>query len=360
MNGPKTRDSCIKALLAVCVILTCLALAGSALAGMATNEAITVEPVLVQVTGNDQNLTDINLQPELNGKSLNNIVVQPTGSDIDLNFIAPQPARYGGYVKYASGDPVDWEEIAGYIDMDNDGVIDPEEIPEYDHNKLLKNDSGNYTLGQYGLPLSDHLNVKQLVVNCPEDTVCTNKNVLFRVKIGSSYYNATPSPTPVKWISNQYRQVDLTIPNIVGIKGYAYLEKVYPTDPSVNHQGTQVKVSQGGNNFYGVTNPSGYYEVTGPLPGSCTVEYSNDNGSWKKVNTTANIGVSGLTQMPEVTLYMGDVNQDGAINFSDLLWLSGRVGAAPGNPLWNQLGDVNKDGRINILDMLRVEQNVNK
>lgn len=330
------------ALVAVCVILLSLFFAGPLLAEETESNEVNSTSPLVESTPADPAVIN---QDALNG------LMEP-------DAIAQPPARYGGTVKFTNGDPVDWDEIAGYIDLDESGAIESDEIPNPDHNKLLKGESGNYTIGQYGLPLNDHYYVRQLLVNCPEDTPCSGKPVYFRVKVGGVTYNATTNPTTVKWAGglNSSTNVDLTISATpaTGIKGTVIL------DSSDDRSGTMVRVKQGSATITTrFTDATGKYEVTGLSAGNYTLEFSNTSGSWKRVTKSAAVGTSGLTTV-DVTLYLGDVNQDAAINFSDLLWLSRRIGATPGHTLWADLGDINNDNVINILDLLRLNQNIGK
>lgn len=360
---PNIKCSLTKvALVAVCVALICIALAGTALAEILstdTDSAMTPPVVTIEET-DSANDADVAAMPALPETVTADPEVAEQSDvyteDPEPRAIAPLPARYGGTVKYANGDLVDWDEIAGYIDLDSSGAIESGEIPNPDHNVLLKNNSGTYTIGQYGLPLTDHIGVKQLLVNCPEDTACSNKPVLFRVKVGGVTYNATTNPTTVRWLSNQTANVNLTISStpVTGIKGYVYLDTAY------DNSGTMVKVKQGSSTIATkFTDINGKYEMTGLSAGAYTLEFSNTSASWKKVTRSATVGTSGFTTI-DVTMYLGDVNQDAAINFSDLLWLSRRIGSIPGQSLWDDLGDINNDNIINILDLLTVNQNIGR
>jgi hypothetical protein len=261
----------------------------------------------------------------------------------------PLPApRYGGTVNDTNGNPVAWDAIQGWIA----GYDEP-------RGELLKSDLGKYyTVGEYGLPLNDA--ETYLVVNCVEGQNCTNKIVTFKVVVGSQTYTAQTNPATVYWKDgfSEKRRVDLVITMTppTGIKGNVFLEKIYPEDPEPNHQGTTVKVTQGGETFNATTNSSGYYEVTGLASGSCTVEFDNPGASWKKVTRSANVVDGALTTLPNVTLYIGDVDNSGTINLLDILWISNRLGpVSPGNP-----ADINKDNNVNILDLLKVHKNINK
>lgn len=346
-------------LVAVCFLLIAFAFAGPILAGENISEDIITEELI----SNDAGSGDTS--PIVEGTTSDSSIIDPTAAidEAETKAIASNPAKYGGTVKYTNGDPVEWDEIAGYIDFNENGAIDSTDLAKLtnpDLNKLFKDDSGDYTIGQYGLPLNNYTDVRPLIVNCPEDTACYGKPVLFTVKVGSVTYNASTTPAQVKWASTPLgyskTRVDLTISStpVTGIKGYVYL------DTASDHSGTMVRVKQGSSTIATkFTDMNGKYEATGLSAGVYTLEFSNTSASWKKVTRSATVGTSGLTTV-DVTMYLGDVNQDAAINFSDLLWLSRRIGSVPGQTLWEDLGDINNDNIINILDLLIVNQNIGK
>ena len=101
--------------------------------------------------------------------------------------------------------------------------------------------------------------------------------------------------------------------NPTGLEGTVLL------DGKADHQGTVVKVTQGSTVKTVTTSSNGSYQVTGLVPGSCTVEYDNENARWKKVTKNATIISDQMIQMPLVTLYIGDMNSDNMINLQDLL-----------------------------------------
>jgi hypothetical protein len=147
---------------------------------------------------------------------------------------------------------------------------------------------------------------------------------------------------------------------VIIIKGQVCLEKVQPSDPEPTHQGTLVKVTQGGNIFGPVeSDSSGAYEIIGLYPSvACQVEFTHPGASWKKeVRQVTPPAVSGVLELEKVTLYLGDMNSDDAINILDLLWMASVMGPVTPEA---QKADVNKDGQVNILDLLRVANNIGK
>jgi hypothetical protein len=56
----------------------------------------------------------------------------------------------------------------------------------------------------------------------------------------------------------------------------------------------------------------------------------------------------------------GDTNKDYTINVLDLIFIAGRLGIGPTNPLWDPIADVNLDGRIDVLDAIEAAKNLGK
>ena len=200
---------------------------------------------------------------------------------------APYPAFYGGTIKDTAGNDVAWDAVYGYMNGEQRGVLNKEDLRPQD-----------YKAGEYGLPYNDMVWVKHLAVHCLEGegiSNCTNKPVTFKIKVGGSIYDATSSPASVLWKTHDIKQVDLTIAmSQTGLEGTVYL------DGKTDHQGTEVKITQGSTVKTVTTSSSGSYQVTNLVPGSCTVEYNNYNAKWKKVTRTATIASNQMTQMTEI------------------------------------------------------------
>ncbi len=143
-----------------------------------------------------------------------------------------------------------------------------------------------------------------------------------------------------------------------GIYGYAYLEKVFPSDPEPNHAGSEIKAAINNQVVASAISASnGYYTLGGLPEGECQISFDKADWSWKEVDTPVSLGQDEVKQMAPVTLRLGDMNSDKAINILDLLWMASKMGPVSGESLW---ADVNKDSQVNILDLLRVAQNIGK
>ncbi len=141
-----------------------------------------------------------------------------------------------------------------------------------------------------------------------------------------------------------------------GISGYVYLEKVYPANPEPDHAGSVIKVKKGAQEMANtLSKSSGRYSLGGLTAGSYQISFDNPGGSWKEVDTPVSLGEDEYKQMPPVTLYLGDMNSDKAINILDLLWMAAKMGPVTPESRW---ADVIEDGQINILDLLRIAKNI--
>lgn len=249
--------------------------------------------------------------------------------------IPPLPAAYYGAVEYTNGQAVAAGTVEAYVDGQKRGEL-------------------SFMNGLYGGPEGCQ---KKLIVQGPSEIF--DRPVTFMVVVNNQSYPAQPNPA-VNLISGDVKRVDLKIPPVIIVKGYVYLEKVQPSDPEPDHQGTLVKATQGGNVFDTVeSGSSGYYEIASLAPSTAyQVEFTHPGASWKKeVRSGTTPAASGFLELPKVTLYLGDMDQNGAINILDLLWMAARIGPVT---TASQIADVKKDGTVNILDLLRVANNIGK
>jgi len=141
-----------------------------------------------------------------------------------------------------------------------------------------------------------------------------------------------------------------------GISGYVYLEKVSPSDPEPNHAGSEIIAKRNAQQAANaISNSAGRYSLGGLTAGSYQISFDNPGASWKEVDTQVSLGEDEYKQLPPVTLRLGDMNSDKAINILDLLWMAAKMGPASGESQW---ADVNKDSQVNILDLLRIANNI--
>ncbi len=246
-----------------------------------------------------------------------------------------------------------FDQLFGYVKNEQNENVPEGTIEAYIEN--VKRGELNFKEGQYGIPEGDPFTARLIVRGSNNDR---DKPIQFKVKIGNATYVARIVPETVTYLGSMTkRQVNLFIPN-VGISGFAKLEKVKSTDPEPDHAGTEVKAYQSGVLVRTATTDSeGAYTVTGVAAGNCNLEFTHPGGSWKKVTKSVNVGTSGLADAGTVTLYLGDMNNDGSINILDLLWMAAKIG--PVNEQ-SQKADVIVDGQVNILDLLRVAANIGK
>lgn len=92
--------------------------------------------------------------------------------------------------------------------------------------------------------------------------------------------------------------------------------------------------------------PAGDYGLTYLKPG------------WLRAKIELALAVGEAKAAPPVTLALGDLNGDGYINVSDLLWIAAHIGLRPEMPGWDETADVNRDQYINVLDLVLVAKNI--
>jgi len=151
------------------------------------------------------------------------------------------------------------------------------------------------------------------------------------------------------------------ISNAAFLTGKILLEKLKPQSPNDN-SGVTVLLKNGDNQLASiVTGSDGAYTFNNMVPGTYTVEYFK--AGYSKVVRTGIIVTAGkTTTLPDLTLLLGDMNNDTYINVQDLLWMARYIGLRPGDPKWPeaQIADVNLDTYINVHDLLRVAVNIGK
>jgi len=144
------------------------------------------------------------------------------------------------------------------------------------------------------------------------------------------------------------------------VKGNVWLEKVNPQD--TNHSGIMV-TAKSGDSVVATTYSAedGSYSFNDLPAGSYTFEYLKKGWS-KVIHTGINVPAGAIITLPDLTLFIGDMNSDTFINVQDLLWVAQYIGKRPTDPEWPeaQIADVNQDTYINVQDLLRVAANIGK
>ncbi|MFA5383285.1 MAG: hypothetical protein WC364_01215 [Eubacteriales bacterium] len=260
----------------------------------------------------------------------------PAAADDPLPLM---PAQYYGSVWTTEGQTVEEGIVTAYID----GAL---RSPEFD-----------FTGGYYG----DHDHKKLAVTGYSADA---GKTVTFKVEVNGCLYSAQTyyygTPVTIKWYSGDVEQVDLKIPPPTAIKGKVLLEKAQSSDPDPSLAGVAVNVKTGGSeNIVAstVTLADGSYSVSPPSAGSYDVCFDRDDASWKEEKRPVTV-VSGDVILPDVTLRLGDVNNDGEIDIFDLLWIAARMGLDPDTDPEAMYANIIKDEDVDIFDLLRVAQNM--
>ena len=261
----------------------------------------------------------------------------PAAADDPLPLM---PAQYYGNVWTTEGQPVEEGIVTAYIN----GALRSPEFP--------------FTGGFYGDP--DH---KKLAVT--GYSADRGKTVTFKVEVDGCLYTAQTyyygTPIIVQWYDGDEEQVDLLIPPPTAIKGKVLLEKAQSSDPDPSLAGVAVNVKTGGSeNIVAstVTLADGSYSVSPPSAGSYDVCFDRADASWKEEERPVTIGSGEVVTLPDVTLRLGDVNNDVEIDIFDLLWVAARMGLDPDTDPEAMYANLINDEDVDIFDLLRVAQNM--
>lgn len=76
-----------------------------------------------------------------------------------------------------------------------------------------------------------------------------------------------------------------------------------------------------------------------------------------ETNTTNNLYMDGTVTL---TLLLGDINGDDAVNIIDIFIIAKAFATTPGHPRWNPNADINDDLQVNIIDLSSAAQNYGK
>ncbi|HEY9061775.1 MAG TPA: dockerin type I domain-containing protein [Pseudobacteroides sp.] len=143
-------------------------------------------------------------------------------------------------------------------------------------------------------------------------------------------------------------------------KIYGYLCTDHKLTNSVMNSGFRVYLPSC--NIEAYTDSSGYFEITGKfIPGADTNIYVT-----KEQYLTRYISISPVKNMmigsPQVPFEMcaGDVNNDNAVNMSDIVILASSFNTLKGDDKYSYKGDLNWDSAINMSDVVIIAKNFNK
>jgi len=104
-----------------------------------------------------------------------------------------------------------------------------------------------------------------------------------------------------------------------------------------------------------LTDDEGYFELTN-LPENTTettVKISKESHLTREIEGVKVSGTLGSASSP-VKIWAGDINQDGAINMSDVLQIAKHFNSTSGSSKYNAQADLNSDGAVNMTDVLIV------
>lgn len=117
----------------------------------------------------------------------------------------------------------------------------------------------------------------------------------------------------------------------------------------VNPADIQVSVTINGRTITTTVDENGNFTFDELRDGDFAVSFHADNYVQSCVNESISNGSN--IDIGTVSLFAGDINNDGEIDIADFTFLSGRYGSAAGDELYTAAADLNKDDLINIQDL---------
>ena len=117
----------------------------------------------------------------------------------------------------------------------------------------------------------------------------------------------------------------------------------------VNPEDITVSVTINGRTITTGVDSAGNFSFDELRDGDFTIAFNADNYVQSCMNHSISEGAN--IDVGQITLFAGDINDDGEINIADFTYLTGKYGSANGDELYDQKADLNKDSVINVQDL---------
>jgi hypothetical protein len=113
------------------------------------------------------------------------------------------------------------------------------------------------------------------------------------------------------------------------------------------------KVEIVGTDLYADTDSNGYFEIAN-VPDSATGYTLKITKATYLTREIANVVVTDDADLGEISMWAGDIVQDGAINMKDIVEIIKCFNTVDGNAKYDENADINKNKAINMEDMVIV------
>jgi endoglucanase len=147
----------------------------------------------------------------------------------------------------------------------------------------------------------------------------------------------------------------------VKVTGYIKPDTAFSTDVGpIVKAGFNVQLA--GTSHTAVTDSNGYFEIPNIISGaSYTIRISKTGYLARETtNFTINSDIRLSTQNAPVLMWCGDMNQDGAINMSDIMEIATSFNTSSGSANYNVNSDFNRDNAVNMSDIMAAANSFNK
>ncbi|MDP4183334.1 MAG: carboxypeptidase regulatory-like domain-containing protein [Bacillota bacterium] len=145
-----------------------------------------------------------------------------------------------------------------------------------------------------------------------------------------------------------FPEVNISAAGTVSLRGYI------GNDNNTSIEGASIELT--GTQYSAVTDSSGYFNISGvPFNQSYSIKITKSNYLTRLISNISFTGDAQLgTQSAPVTMWIGDITKDDAINMADIIELGKYFNRTSASPDFNNNVDINGDGSINMSDVILI------